>query len=136
MAKVTYRGPADSVELDGIVVERDKPVELYGDQLVRLRNSDAHSVVEVHSSAPETPRELARIRAEQDEAREKRIDAADREEIATADFVQKSELATAERARKNAAERDKLRADAVRERDQARNDAALRSTPKREKVSA
>ncbi len=125
MAKVTYRGPGDGVELDGLRIERGKPVELLGDQVSRLRTSDAHAVVEVETDGPEDARTIARIRALQDEQREKLADERDKDETETAEFVVKNEKATADRTAKKSAERDRVRAESARRIDE------LRSTPTR-----
>lgn len=133
MAKVTYRGPGDAVELDGLRIERGKTTELVGDQITRLRASDPRAVVEVDPT-PDTPRDVVRIRAEQAKQREDRADAALKDEIETGDAVETAERAAAELASKRADERERVRADAVRSRQESASE--LRSTPKREKGAA
>lgn len=50
---VVYRGPGDGVELDGIHVTKDEPVELTLEQIGRVVASDPAAVVE---PAPEQPK--------------------------------------------------------------------------------
>lgn len=52
MAKVTYHGPGESVEIDGKTIERGKSVELDADQLARLRASDPAAEVSVDGEKP------------------------------------------------------------------------------------
>ncbi len=48
--KVTYRGPGDTVELDGIVVKKGEAVEVTHEQYQRIQNSDPEAKVEVAKS--------------------------------------------------------------------------------------
>ena len=49
--KVTYRGPGDTVELDGIVVKKGEAVEVTHEQYQRILNSDPEAKVDVAKSA-------------------------------------------------------------------------------------
>lgn len=45
--RVTYRGPGDTVELDGMVVKKGEAVEVTHEQYQRIQNSDPEAKVDV-----------------------------------------------------------------------------------------
>lgn len=47
MPKAIYRGPGDSVELDGVKVEKGKSIELTHEQINRVRASDPQAVIDI-----------------------------------------------------------------------------------------
>lgn len=47
MPKATYKGPGDSVEVDGIKVEKGKAVELTHEQVTRIQASDAAAIIDI-----------------------------------------------------------------------------------------
>lgn len=46
MPTVRYLGPADTVELDGLVVKKNEPIELTAEQIGRVAASDPEARVE------------------------------------------------------------------------------------------
>jgi hypothetical protein len=118
--KATYRGPGDTVELDGLSIKRGSSVELTQEQVSRIQRSDPYAVVEVRESEPETPLELVRIRAAQDELREDAAMDRVKAEQDALDAQDKLAREVAARATKAAKEREKLAAD----REAARREVA------------
>jgi len=47
MTKAIYRGPGDSVEIDGIKIEKGKSVDLTAEQITRVQASDPAAVIDV-----------------------------------------------------------------------------------------
>lgn len=130
MAKATYLGPGDSVEIDGLRIEANKTYDLTNEQIGRLRASDPRAAVEVTDSAPETPIALARIRDSQDRAREAAADEAAKQAEKEADEAARIERESAART----AQAAEARSAASREREAARREAAT-PRPKRGKES-
>ncbi len=73
--KVTYRGPGDTVELDGIVVTKGEGIEVTPEQYNRLITSDPEAKVDVVNE--KTPDE-ERIRESQAKARERELKKAEK----------------------------------------------------------
>jgi len=69
MAKVTYHGPGEKVEIDGLTIERGKVTELDPEQVARLR-ADPAAEVTIEDDAIDSPEERERIRATQDDQRD------------------------------------------------------------------
>lgn len=74
MAKVTYLGPGDSLEIDGVVLDKGQTVDLLPEQVVRLR-ADATVQLQVEDE-PDTQDSRDRIRESQDKHRSDRASAA------------------------------------------------------------
>lgn len=55
--KAIYRGPGDSVELDGMTVKRGESVELTHEQYTRIQNSDPEAKIDVAKTSAPTKRE-------------------------------------------------------------------------------
>lgn len=77
--KVRYRGPGDSVELDGLSFKKGELVEVTRDQYERMAASDPEAVVSVETDRADTADDVARIRAAQARTRERGVRAAVRE---------------------------------------------------------
>ena len=73
--KVTYRGPGDAVELDGIVITKGEATEVTPDQYQRLLTSDAEAKVDVSNEKTADPE---RIRESQAKAREREVKKAEK----------------------------------------------------------
>jgi hypothetical protein len=123
MAKVTYLGPGDAVELDGLRFERGKAYEVTNEQFARIRASDPRAAVDGTTSA-ETPLEHARILEAPGQAREKAARDRRLEEERQQDELEKLQDQAAERAAKSATEEQARQVKRQKERDEARAEAA------------
>lgn len=68
-AKVTYKGPGDSVTVDGIRIDKGETVELDGTQLARLQ-ADPDAQLEIEHVA-DTAEGRTTVREAQDKLRDK-----------------------------------------------------------------
>ncbi len=75
--KVTYRGPGDTVELDGVVITKGEAAEVTPEQYHRLLASDPEAKVDVVNE--KTPDE-ERIRESQAKTRERELKRAEKSE--------------------------------------------------------
>lgn len=73
--KVTYRGPGDKVELDGIEVKKGEPIEVTPEQYGRLLGSDPEAKVDVLNEKTPDPE---RIRESQAKARDRELKKAEK----------------------------------------------------------
>ncbi len=73
--KVTYRGPGDTVEFDGVVITKGEAAEVTPEQYHRLLASDPEAKVDVVNE--KTPDE-ERIRESQAKARERELKKAEK----------------------------------------------------------
>jgi orotidine-5'-phosphate decarboxylase len=85
--KARYRGPGDTVELDGLSFKKGEEVEVTREQYARMVASDPEAVVDVISSRGETAEEVKRIREAQARTRERGIKALQREAATPDDAV-------------------------------------------------
>ena len=73
--KITYRGPGDMVELDGIVITKGEAIEVTPDQYNRLLASDPAAKVDVSNEKTPDPE---RIRESQVKTRERELKKAEK----------------------------------------------------------
>lgn len=119
MAKMTYLGPGDAVELDGLRFERGKEYTVTNAQLARIRVSDPRAAVDGTTTA-ESRLDEAKILAAQADEREKAAHARRLEEERQQDELDKLERESAERAEASARAEDARQAKRQKERDEAR----------------
>lgn len=77
--KVTYRGPGDAVELDGLRIKKGEIVEVTYEQYTRILGSDPDARVDVTSNKGDDDEDTQRIKQAQANARERGVRAAERE---------------------------------------------------------
>lgn len=123
MAKVTYLGPGDAVELDGLRFERGKSYEVTNEQLQRIRASDPQAAVD-GTTTVESPLERAKILAAQGDLREKAARERRLEEEQQQDEIERLNRESAERAEKSARDEAERQAKRQKERDALRAEAA------------
>jgi len=73
--KITYRGPGDAVELDGIEIRKGEAIEVTHEQYQRIQNSDPEAKVDVSNEKTADPE---RVRESQAKARERELKKAEK----------------------------------------------------------